>query len=65
MAAAGIRAVIGCFSTGVPDVTTPSTIEAFYPAIDAAMAHGGILGLHEYCQPYLACGACVAWVVCG
>lgn len=36
---------------GVPDVTNPSMWPAFYPAIDAARQHGGILGLHEYGTP--------------
>ena len=47
LAAAGRRAAIGQFSTGTPDVTTPAIIEAFYPAIDAAIAAGGVLALHE------------------
>jgi len=47
------RAAIGCFSVGVPDVTTPATVQAFYPAIDAAIQHGGILALHEYASPLL------------
>eukprot|EP00048_Salpingoeca_helianthica_P023512 m.24826 g.24826 ORF g.24826 m.24826 type:complete len:314 (+) comp8781_c0_seq1:2821-3762(+) len=55
LAAHGLRAVVGCFSVGVPDVTTPSVVQAFYPALAAARAHGGVLGLHEYCQPYMAC----------
>ena len=43
-----LKAVIGCFSVGTPDVTNPSIIQAYYPAIDAALANDGILGLHEY-----------------
>jgi len=48
-----IRAVIGCFSTGTPDVTAPSLITLFNPAIDAAMAHDGILAVHEYASPFM------------
>jgi hypothetical protein len=59
----GLKAVIGSFSTGMPDVTNASIIQAFFPAIDAAMQHGGILGLHEYCQPYMACGALMITVL--
>eukprot|EP01121_Diplochlamys_sp_Union-15-3_P022733 TRINITY_DN976_c0_g1_i3.p2 TRINITY_DN976_c0_g1~~TRINITY_DN976_c0_g1_i3.p2 ORF type:complete len:243 (-),score=29.79 TRINITY_DN976_c0_g1_i3:197-925(-) len=51
LASHGLYAAIGCFSTGVPDVTTPSIIQAFYPAIDAAIAHKGVLALHEYSSP--------------
>ena len=47
LAAAGFKASIGQFSTGTPDVTSPAIIEAFYPAIDAAIAAGGVLALHE------------------
>ncbi|MBN1697514.1 MAG: hypothetical protein JW881_08380, partial [Spirochaetales bacterium] len=47
----GRKACIGNFSQGTPDVTNPAIIQRFYEAIDAAMAHGGILGLHEYDAP--------------
>ena len=50
MAAHGYRACIGNFSTGMP----PAEVDvwrAFYPAIDAARQHGGVLGLHEYSAP--------------
>ena len=47
----GRKACIGNFSMGTPDVTNPSAWPAFYPAIDAARANGGILGLHEYGAP--------------
>lgn len=43
--------MIGCFSVGTPDVSNPAIIEAYYPAIDAAMKHGALLGLHEYSAP--------------
>lgn len=35
------------------DVTNADLIEAFYPAIDAALKYDGILGLHEYAGPFL------------
>ncbi len=47
----GLRASVGQFSSGVPDVTRPEIIEAMYPMVDAAIAYGGILGLHEYSSP--------------
>ena len=37
----------------MPDVTNPTLISAFNPAIDAALAHGGILAVHEYAAPYM------------
>jgi hypothetical protein len=46
----GLKACIGNFSTGMPPVER-EVWEAFYPAIDSAMAHGGVLGLHEYSAP--------------
>ncbi|KAH3759660.1 hypothetical protein Pelo_8558 [Pelomyxa schiedti] len=49
----GLKACIGSFSTGVPDVTTPSIVEAFYPAFKTAMDFSAILGLHEYSAPYM------------
>eukprot|EP00039_Didymoeca_costata_P019143 m.336404 g.336404 ORF g.336404 m.336404 type:complete len:654 (-) comp17844_c0_seq1:69-2030(-) len=53
LSANGRKASIGNFGTGNPDVTTPSILSAFDPAIRAAIAHGGILGLHEYSSPTL------------
>lgn len=47
----GMKASVGNFGTGTPDVTNPDVMTAFNPAIDAALAHGGILGLHEYSSP--------------
>ena len=44
----GRKAVIGSFSTGNPDL---SLWPEFFPAIDTAREHGGILGLHEYGTP--------------
>jgi hypothetical protein len=48
LASEGSKACIGNFSVGNPDL---ALWPAFYPAIDAALAHGGILGLHEYGTP--------------
>lgn len=45
---AGFKAAIGSFSTGTPDVTDSTLIQAFYPAIDAALAAGGILGVSSF-----------------
>jgi len=47
------KASILNFSTGNPDVTNPNVITALHPAIQAAQANGGILGLHEYSAPYM------------
>lgn len=49
----GLRAVIGCFATGTPDVTNSKLMNLFNPAIDAANAHNGVLGVHEYSSPYM------------
>ncbi len=48
LAAHGLRAAVGGFSTGVPELVE---FELFVPAIEAAKAHGGILTLHEYAAP--------------
>ena len=48
LAAEGRKACIGNFSVGNPDLPL---WPAFYPAIDAALAQDGILGLHEYGTP--------------
>jgi hypothetical protein len=48
LASVGRKACIGSFSVGNPDLPL---WPAFFPAIDAALAHGGILGLHEYGTP--------------
>ncbi|MGH9022613.1 MAG: Ig-like domain-containing protein, partial [Acidimicrobiia bacterium] len=48
LAANGRKACIGNFATGNPDLALwPS----FIPAIDQALAKGGIMGLHEYGTP--------------
>ncbi|MBE2221733.1 MAG: hypothetical protein IAF02_09345 [Anaerolineae bacterium] len=44
----GLKAAIGGFSTGVPEM---DEFELFLPAIEAAIEHGGILSLHEYGAP--------------
>lgn len=46
----GLRAAVGGFSAGVPELVE---FEQFVPAIEAAKAHGGILTLHEYAAPDL------------
>ena len=46
----GLRAVVGNFSVGTPDIQESDTRwwTAFIPALAAAQQHGGYLGLHEY-----------------
>lgn len=44
----GLKAAVGGFSTGVPEM---DEFELFLPAIEAAIEHGGILSLHEYGAP--------------
>ena len=43
-----LRAVVGNFGTGQPPL---EWWPAFRPALEAAQAHGGYLGLHEYSAP--------------
>jgi hypothetical protein len=50
LAAHGLRAAVGGFSTGVPEL---DEFALFVPAIEAAQAHRGILTLHEYAAPDL------------
>ena len=50
LAAHGLRAAVGGFSTGVPEL---DEFVLFVPAIEAAREHGGILTLHEYAAPDL------------
>ena len=50
LAAHGLRAAVGGFSAGVPEL---DEFALFVPAIAAAQAHGGILTLHEYAAPDL------------
>jgi hypothetical protein len=50
LATHGYKTCIGNFSTGMPPVE-PDVWQAFYAAIDAALQHGGVLGLHEYSAP--------------
>jgi hypothetical protein len=49
----GLLASVGNFAPGTPDVTNATVIQAFFPAIDAAIANRGILGLHEYASPFM------------
>jgi hypothetical protein len=44
----GLRAVVGNFGAGQPPL---EWWPAFRPALEAAQAHGGYLGLHEYSAP--------------
>lgn len=53
LAAAGVRSVIGNFSTGLPPL---EWWPLFRPALEAAMAHKGFLGLHEYSAPTMQHG---------
>jgi len=46
----GLRAAVGGFSTGVPEL---DEFVLFVPAIEAAQQYGGILSLHEYAAPDL------------
>ena len=50
LARAGVKSCIGNFSAGHPDL---KLWPAFFPALEAAKAHGGYLALHEYSAPYL------------
>ena len=50
LAAHGLRAAVGGFSTGVPEL---DEFALFVPAIEEAKLHGGILTLHEYAAPDL------------
>lgn len=46
----GAKAVIGSFSTGMPDF---GGWTMFRPALEYAAAHGHYLGLHEYSGPFM------------
>jgi hypothetical protein len=48
LAERGLRAVVGNFGAGQPPL---EWWPAFRPALEAAQAHGGYLGLHEYSAP--------------
>jgi len=50
MADHGLRVAIGGFATGTPEW---DEFVEFLPAIEVALAHGGILTLHEYAAPTL------------
>jgi len=51
MAEHGLKACIGNFSTGTPELD--HRWEAFLPAVETAIEHGGILGLHEFSAPFM------------
>lgn len=53
MAEHGFRVAVGGFATGTPEW---EEFAAFLPAIEAALAHDGILTLHEYSAPTLEHG---------
>ncbi len=53
LAAAGVRSVIGNFSTGMPPL---EWWPQFRPALEAAIEHRGFLGLHEYSAPTMQYG---------
>ena len=57
MAANGLRAAVGGFSTGTPEW---DEFEQFLPAIQAVSRYGGILTLHEYGAPTLDSGVGMA-----
>lgn len=50
LAAVGLRAVIGNFATGTPRL---DLWPAFLSAIKVGLAHGAVLGLHEYGHPFM------------
>jgi hypothetical protein len=50
MAKEGLKCVIGNFATGTPDL---ALWPAFFPAFEAALEYGAILGLHEYSCPWM------------
>lgn len=50
LAGYGVRSCIGNFATGTPQL---DLWPDFYPALRAAKAHNGYLGLHEYSAPYM------------
>ncbi len=49
----GAKAIIGCFSTGRPEVVTDDDWKRFRPALEYALPRGHALGLHEYSGPYM------------
>jgi len=54
LAEAGVASCIGNFGAGQPPL---ELWPAFYPALQAAQAHGGYLALHEYSAPYIWFGS--------
>ena len=54
LAQAGLKGIIGNFSTGYPEVYRDNRMWlAFLPALHAAKQHGGLLGVHEYSAPFM------------
>jgi len=53
LAGEGIRSVIGNFGTGHPPL---ELWPQFFPALEAARDHDGLLGLHEYSAPTMQFG---------
>lgn len=51
LARQGLRAVVGNFATGTPELD--QHWQAFLPALYEAKANGGYLGLHEYSAPFM------------
>lgn len=46
-----LKASIGNFATGNPDVTNTPLLQAYNVAIEAALKHGGILGTMQRSAP--------------
>lgn len=51
LAQRGYKSVVGNFATGTPELD--ARWEKFFPALQAAKAAGGFLGLHEYSAPFM------------
>jgi hypothetical protein len=52
----GLRALVGGFSTGVPEY---NLMDDFLPALEAAQRCGALFHLHEYGSPDFECGVSV------
>ena len=54
LAKMSLKAVVGNFATGYPEIQHDNTLwEAFLPALQAAHRHQGMLGVHEYGGPFM------------
>eukprot|EP01006_Ploeotia_vitrea_P012606 TRINITY_DN3332_c0_g1_i1.p1 TRINITY_DN3332_c0_g1~~TRINITY_DN3332_c0_g1_i1.p1 ORF type:complete len:322 (-),score=23.52 TRINITY_DN3332_c0_g1_i1:81-1046(-) len=53
LASHNLKASIGQFPTGNPNVADAATIAAWVPAVENAQKHGGVFGLHEYSSPFV------------